>query len=438
LNAFLGFALAVAFGQNTNLTMDEAVAIAMQNAFAVRNAEIQAQKADEQVKATRGATGPTIDVFGNYSHTEQPPPDQAFQGFTNQSDNKTIQLSIIQGVDISGIARAALKAAEFQRDALKAGLDAQLNSVRQLVRAKFLTVLQNQELVRAAEADVAAAQVRLDKANVKYKNDAIPKFDVLRLETDLRKLQQILVDAKQNLQLSKQDLNNTLGRDVDTPFDPVPLDGLPPVEKAPEEYGVAAQVSRAEIRQALLNVKALEKVRDTEWRSGKPSFNASITHTENLDAGFGQSDRSTVGAAQLKVPLFDSGVTKARVQAAERDIEISKVLLEQTQLGVALEVRGALTRVASAKENYEVALSGLELAGESMRLAQLRYDEGEGLLIDLTNAQAEYTRAATAVVNAKYQYLSAYSALQKAVGLDRLDVLPQAPTQEPKEEEKKK
>lgn len=434
MNALLGFALAVAMGQDTNLTIDEAVNIAMQNAFAVRNAEIQALKADEQVKAARGATGPTIDATGTYSRIEQPPPANSFPGFTSQNENKTVQLSLVQGIDISGIARAALRAAEFQRDALKAGLDAQLNSIRQIVREKFLIVLQNEELVKAAEADVAAAQVRLDKANIKFREGAIPKFDVLRLETDLRKLQQTLVDARQNLQLSKQDLNNTLGRPVDTPFDPVPLEGLPPAEKAAEEYGAAAQLSRAEIRQAQLNIKALEKVRDTEWRSGKPSLNASITHTENIDPGYGQSDRQTVGTAQIKVPIFDSGVTKSRVQAAERDIEISKVLLEQTQLGVALEVRSALTRVTSARENYDVALSGLELAAESLRLAQVRYDEGEGLLIDLTNAQAEYTRASIAVVNAKYQYLSAYSALQKAVGLDRLDVLPEAP----KEEEIKK
>ena len=63
MNALMGFAMALVFAQDPTLSMDEAVSIAMQNAFAVRNAEIQARKADDQYRATKGSTGPTIDVL---------------------------------------------------------------------------------------------------------------------------------------------------------------------------------------------------------------------------------------------------------------------------------------------------------------------------------------------------------------------------------------
>jgi outer membrane protein len=108
--------------------------------------------------------------------------------------------------------------------------------------------------------------------------------------------------------------------------------------------------------------------------------------------------------------------------AAREVKEQAAIRLEQTKLGVSLEVRSALTRLSSARQAYDVAISGLAVATEALRLAQLRFDEGAGILLDVTTAQAESTRAQGAVVTARYQYLSAVAALQKAVGSDDLSV----------------
>lgn len=438
MNLFIKAALLMAANQTSGpMTIDDAVNIALRNAFSVRSAEVQALKAEEQVKSAKGAIGPSIGVNGTYQHLSSSGSTFAFPGQVNTYDTKQVQVSLTQQVDISGIARAALRAAEFQRNALRAGLEAEQNLVKQVVRTKYISVLQSQEMVTVAEADVAAATERLQKTEVRFREGAVPEFDVLRLKTDLRRAEQILVDARQNLTLAKQDLNNTLGRPVDTEFEVVVVSQLPGIEKAPEEYGYAAQVSRAEVEQGELNIKALEKVRDTETRGSKPSLALSAVHTQNIDPPATQSKETTIGQAVISFPVFDSGITKARVRAAERDIESAKILLEQIQLGIALEVRSAITRVLSARESYEVALEGETLARESLRLAQLRYDEGVGLLIDVTTAQAEMTRASAAVVNAKYQYLSAYAALQKAVGMDRLDVLPEKPAEPAGEKEEK-
>jgi outer membrane protein len=89
---------------------------------------------------------------------------------------------------------------------------------------------------------------------------------------------------------------------------------------------------------------------------------------------------------------------------------------------VSLEVRSAYTKLVTAREAYDVAVSGRDLAKEALRLAQLRYDEGAGILLDVTTAQADLTRAQVAAVNARYQYLAAVAALQKAIGQDDLSV----------------
>ena len=118
--------------------------------------------------------------------------------------------------------------------------------------------------------------------------------------------------------------------------------------------------------------------------------------------------------------MFDGGITRARTRAAREFEEQAELRLDQTKLSVSLDVRSALTQLETARKAYEVALSGLALARESLRLAGLRYDEQAGILLDVTVAQGELTRAEAAVVTARYQYLTAVAALQRALGTDDL------------------
>ncbi len=121
---------------------------------------------------------------------------------------------------------------------------------------------------------------------------------------------------------------------------------------------------------------------------------------------------------QFTIPLYNSGVTRARAQAARQDEEQSRINLEQIRHLISLDVLNALTRIETASKAHEVALKGQDLATESLRLAQIRYDEGAGILLDVTTAQSELTRAQGSVVTAKYQYLTAIAALQAATGTD--------------------
>jgi outer membrane protein TolC len=146
----------------------------------------------------------------------------------------------------------------------------------------------------------------------------------------------------------------------------------------------------------------------------------SAAHNRVIDPPMGSSDNGTIGTLALSYPVFDSGITRSRVRAARQDENSAMIGLEQVTLAVVLDVRASYTRLATAKESLAVALDSEKLATEALRLAQLRYDEGAGILIDVTAAQADLTAARGSVQSAKYEYLTAYSALQRAVGRDDL------------------
>lgn len=409
------------------LTLDEALDVAVNSSYSVRIAALEAKKSDEQVDAAKANLGPDVTLQANHARIWQSSPSGVSGSsgggggfvFGGPDQQTLLNLTATQSIDISNLSGAALAAAKYRRNAATFAAAVELNTVKQIVRQKYFSILQARDQIDVQQREVAAAEERLRNGQLFLQKGSIPKFDVLRLEADLARAQQALVAAERNFRLAKQDLNNTLGRPIDTPYRVVPpeMDDFLIGAKA-EEYTDAALRLRPEILQVQSTILALEELKTVETAGTKPGLAVSLNHQYNPDPFFGQSANTTTLAANFSWTLYDAGRTAAAVRAAQRDIELAILSLEQAQLGISFEVRNALVQLETSLRLLESAAESEEAAEEALRLAQLRFDAGEGILIDVLAAQAELTRARSATVAARYQVMNAYGLLQKAVGTD--------------------
>ncbi len=415
-------ALAAAVAQQSQLSVDEAVEIALKNAYVVRIAQSQADQAAANQRAASGALRPQVSGQGQYIRLAEGVSfgsgSGGFGGST--ADSKQINVTLSQLIDVFGVTRSTVEAARFQKLSSEAVVDIQENEVKNAVRAQFYGVLQAKALVKVQSDELASARQRLSNAKIKEAAGDVSRFDVIRLETEVKRSEQALLVARGDYTLAKQALNNTMGRAIEMEFEPVEVESLGGGAVDAQAAVALAQEQRPEVRSGDYLVKAAEKLVEFEKGGLKPTFSFSAQYSRTIDPAPGQVAQSLFGIFTISFPLWDSGVTRARTGAA-RDVRDQAALrLDQTKLAVALEVRNAITRLETSREAYVVAQSGLEVATEAYRLAQLRFDEGAGILLDVTTAQAELTRAQAAVVTARYQVLTAIAALQKAVGRDDL------------------
>ncbi len=419
----LGLALIAFFtpGQDA-LSVDQAVEIAVKNAYAVRLAQSAAEQAKANQHAASGALRPQINSTGQYIRLAEGVSGSAggsgFGGST--SDSKQVNVVLSQLIDISGVTRKTVEARKFQKLASQMDVEREVNGVKGAVRAQFYLVLQSKALVTVQEEELRNAQQRLANAKLKEAAGDVSHFDVLRFETDAKRSEQALVDAQGNYFLSKQSLNSLLGRAIGTEFEPQDVPNLRDVDVDTDAAVALAQENRPEVKSGDYLVRAAGSLVGVEAGGLKPSMSFSAQYSRVIDPAPSQAVQSLFGILSINFPVFDSGITRARTRAAREFEEQAEIRLEQTKLAVDLDVRNALTRLQTTKKAFEVAQSGQVLARESLRLAQLRYDEGAGILLDVTTAQAELTRAQGAVVTARYQYLSAIAALQRALGTDDL------------------
>jgi outer membrane protein TolC len=393
--------------------------------------------AEQSYKAAVGQLGPQLSLNGSYTRTDGSG-TASFGGSGGGSSTvsglnefKQFQTTVTNIIDVTGIAKHGVSAARLQRDAARQTFDAQSNQTKKNVRTSFFGVLQAKSLVKVQRDELAAAQQRLKNAKVRYEAGDISEFDVLRLETEAKRSEQALVAANGDYAIAKQRFNDVLGRDAHLDFEPVDavIDDLRLVSY--DEAITRANQARPEIQSTDLLYKSFRHVRLAFQGASLPVFTVGATWTRVVDPFPGQEENSAQAFLQFSAPLYTSGINQARAKAARADEEKAKVTHERTKSQVALEVRTAITQIQTSRESYEVALKGQELAKESLRLAQLRYDEGAGILLDVTTAQSELTRADSAVVTTRYQLLTAIAALQSAVGSDDVFLSSQSETKRP-------
>ena len=83
---------------------------------------------------------------------------------------------------------------------------------------------------------------------------------------------------------------------------------------------------------------------------------------------------------------------------------------------IAREVRVAWLEANTAARRLDVTARLVAQATEALRLAQTRYDNGLGSIVELSQAQLNQTSAEIQNATARYDYLSSRAALDYATG----------------------
>jgi len=436
------------------LTLDDSIRIAERNAFSLRTAASTTEKARQRVNEARGNIGPKITANGSYNHTIE---HTSFGGGASATtgvttggttgttgttagttgggvnsislgDTQIGSVSASMPIDISGVGHKAIAATENQLLAARSNQAAADNDLRLNVKQGYFQVLQAKAQVAVAEENVTNAQERLTNAQQKLAAGTIARFDVLNFQTLLSQAQSDRITALNNLAVAKENFNDLLARPIETPFDVAEIPALPPSPAATDQLVAAAENNRPEIQAARANIQALKYVREATENTMLPSMSIGAQHLRLFSPGTVRTlFQETQAFLNLSVPIFDTGVTRARVKEARQDEEQAKIAYQQLQLGISLEVRQALSNLTNSAARLDVAQQQVQQAAEAYRLAIVRFNAGEGTTLDVTNAQAQLTTARTGLVNARYDYLRSYAALQRATAADA----PKAPGVKP-------
>ena len=118
----------------------------------------------------------------------------------------------------------------------------------------------------------------------------------------------------------------------------------------------------------------------------------------------------------LSIPLFSGFSSIEQVREANANINAIEARLNNLKLQITKEAESAWLGANEAAARMVSTQKEVAAASESKALAEGRYQEGVGSIIEVTDAQSQALDAQTAHIQAQYDYYTALARLDRAIG----------------------
>lgn len=328
----------------------------------------------------------------------------------------TAQVTLSQIIDINGRVSLATNILDLNTRVQNLNLARTAQQTIFDVQNAFYNVLRAQGQRDVAQASVKSATDRLKIAQAQFAAGTLPKFDVTRAEVEVANLQQTLISSTYLVDTQKSALRNVMGVDPTQPMEVAPVTvNAEPLKPTVEDSVKAAYAARPEVQAAEASVLLQNKAVSFAQREHMPTLAATAAYNYNADTSTFQPNKfSWVVGLNVSVPIYTGGAIRARVDEAKSDAATAEYNLDQAKLNVGQDVKTAVLNLSDSYERIQTAGKNVAEAEEALRLAQVRYQAGISLQVEVTDAETALTQARNNMVNATYDYATALARYQRA------------------------
>jgi len=418
-------------GTPTRLSLGEAARMAAAQTVGVQSAQYRVQEAQARVSQQRAALLPQVEADPNWtSHTlnsasfgfnfpaepGQPPlldPNGQIIGPVKFWDLRgQVSQTLFNPAAIQRVRAARAGVFAASADVATAGEQAATNAATIYVRA-----LRSDATVQARLADSTLAADLLGVARDQLAAGVGVGLDVTRAQSQLATARAQLISARNDRNRARLDLLRALNLPLDTPLQLTDsLVGPVNAGQITEQAAVDAAVrSRPDIRAVDAQLAAAQQQLAAVRATRLPSVGV-FGNDGQTGLGFNHLLNTYTYGVQVTWPVFEGGRREGQQQEQEavlRDIDVRRRDLRQQ---VAVDVRGALLDLASAREEVDAARERQRLAEQEVQQARDRFRAGVAGNADVITASQSLNNARTGLIDALSAYQAARVSLARAEG----------------------
>ena len=311
----------------------------------------------------------------------------------------------------------------------------------------YLQTLAYTDLMEAAESRIKSLQSLLDRTNQLVKGGRAVPVDALKIQTRLAQVESDLASLRSGRRSSLSALAAVMGFAGDLPqlsYTPASPELPPPVEPESELLR-QAEANRPEILSQEHEIHASERAEKAARRSALPriDFRAlAVQYGSNSPVGFPQligkllpsfpSDVPSPGNAatdwvvgvHVSFPLFDGGRRKGQIQAAQAQLEESRLARQQWQFRIGREVRTATADLDSAESRVKSLRDSVAESERVLHDETLKFEVGRSVINFVLDAESALLTNQSLLSQAERSVSTAVLALDLSLGRIDLNRLP--------------
>jgi outer membrane protein TolC len=415
----------------TALTVEQAVAIALQYHPAVAQARQNLVIADKQfhnaiagylpllqanvgyqrqtANSTAGISTPTVGKGGKII---TPPPSVPTPS-NDSHDSWSAGVSAEQLLLDFGKVPFAIRQAAALKRAAEETLRQGVNDLTLQVRLAYYQLSQAQALLKVSEDTVRQYQLHLDQAKALVEVGRRIKNDVTKGEVDLGNAQLNLISAKNAIKTARATLNSTLGLAEEPGYQVVE----PPLLEVAPDFDTLLAAARE-------NDPQLRALKDQENAAAAVVNGAVAALFPSISVGGGYSWGGTkfplvwnwFFGPSLSWNLFDGFRNLRQIDIATAQLHSAYARYAGREQQIYLELSQAVAQLQDAQERLNLVNLIVEQAQENLDLVGELYKVGRASAVEMADAEVSITTARSNQVQARFDYLTAVAQIEHGIG----------------------
>lgn len=444
---FMGFSQTQ---EKVSHSLDECIAIALENNLDLQRATLTAHVSKINYKISRADILPSLNAnynLGINNGRSIDPYSNAYvdEKLTFSNAGLNLNATLFNGFRLLNNIRRDrfnLQASEMETDEAKQNLILE-------VTLTYLQILNNQDLVNLAELRLETTGKQTERLNVLYDEGAGNPADFTDIQGQLANDQASLIDAKNSLQSAILQLSQLLN--IDYEILPQPLNTLETLT----EYELSPDLIFAEAINTLPTFKAKELRVEAAKRSvnvSKASYFPEVSLFAQLNTNYSSTARlfsengnllnetggfvtvnnetvpvftnetqytaseiayadqfdnnlnSVIGVA-VDLPIFNGFEAKNNVALQKIRLEEAKVDYQDTKSKLRQAIKQAYNDMASTFNKYKTLQDQVRAFEESFRINETRFNNGVSNIVAYVISKNNLDNAKINLANAKYEYL---------------------------------
>ncbi len=412
--------------ENQKISLNKAIEIALNRNILIKQTENSLQLSKSDIMVSIGNLLPTLNASGNFSwsRSEDEGGVVTFGGLTipippTKTESRNYSASISSGLNLfDGLSSFySIQQSKTNYEATKYKLERLKQDIVFQTIVKYVNVLKAKKLLTIQEENLKWNQKSLETITERNKLGQVTLADVYQQQVNYGNAELLVIQAKNNYEIAKNDLIAYLSLDIEAPYEIEDIDIEKTVEilekeKFDENHYEFSQIVKNALDYRPDYLAQKLQVQSNDYgiliaRGGHfPRLTASIS--ANSRAGrlsdIGKS-RTYVAGLNLNIPIFNGWLVSNRVQMAEVNYKNSLLNLEEMERGIKVNLKKALLDLEASKKRLEVNNKNLLASSENKKLNEEKYLLGANTLLNLLIANSQYVQAQNDLTNSSFDYL---------------------------------
>jgi outer membrane protein TolC len=429
--------------ETRSLTLDDAVRTGLEKSRILEIARLDREMAGQKIRESWSAVLPKLSVDFVYTRSLKPSvlffPESFFGGTGTglkaleiSADNAAHATLDVHQPLFNGSAFAGIRASGIVRKMSEEAYRSAESAVVADIKISYFDALISKEQLSLVEQSIARWEQSRKDTRAMFRQGVAADIDTLKAFLSVENLRPDLIQAENRVATTMTRLKNVMG---------IPMDSNVKLSSKLEIPSTAYPADiNAAYREALDSRPDLHQL-DLQVRAEGEKINAARAERFPLLSAFGKLESQTAfndgirpsdsrwpasssAGLQLTMPLFTGYRISAQVEQAKIGQLQTRTRFEELKANIRAEIEVRLLNYRESQKRIEVQSKTISVAERSYNISRLRFKEGIGSRLELTDAELQLNKAKTNYLQAVYDCLAASTQLDKALGRSYFSLLP--------------